>query len=168
MQKLKTTAFAVGLLLLILSAATGYLAIRNLAGLHSADSYEDKGIYTFSPYQVLPVQVKNTGASGRYRRMNPTRTVYMVYYRTEDGSGYRWSKQALTRESGQKIVEEGVSIARRVLSIPDEGTYITVEPEQTAGEYSAGLRQRYIIVLSLSAGYIMLYLLLAWRKKRHD
>ena len=68
-------------MLLILSAVTGGLSVRYLADILPADSYEDKGVYTFSPCQVLPVQVENTGASGRSRRMNPTKTVYMVYYR---------------------------------------------------------------------------------------
>lgn len=65
MQKLKSIVFIAGVLLLILAAVIGYLSIKNLADVRSADSYEDKGVYTFSPYEVLPVQVKNTGASGR-------------------------------------------------------------------------------------------------------
>ena len=167
MQKLKTFIFISGLLLLLLAATAGCISVKNLYGIRPADSYGDGGVHTFSPYQVLPVQVRNTGASGRDRRMNPTRTVWMVHYRADDGSGYRWSERAVTREAGQKIVEEGAGIARRVLNIPDDNTYITVEQEQTAVSYTAGLRQRYLIVLSLSAGYIILYLLLlAWRRKR--
>ena len=169
MQKLKSIVFVAGLMLLILAATIGYLSIRNLSGIHSVDSYSDNGVYTFSPYQVLPVQVKNTGASGRDRRMNPTKTVYMVYYRATDGSGYQWSEKALTRELGQKVVEEGATISRRVLNIPEEHTYITVEPEQTAESYTAGLRQKYMIALGLSAGYILLYLLIwyaIYKKKK--
>ena len=167
MRKLKSVIFVSGILLLILAVAASCFSIKNLYGLRPAGSYEDGGVYTFSPYQVLPVQVKNTGASGRDRRMNPTRTVWMVHYRADDGSGYRWSERAVTREVGQKIVEEGAGIARRVLNIPDDNTYITVGQEQTAVSYTAGLRQRYLIVLSLSAGYIILYLLLlTWRRKR--
>ena len=171
MKNLKKIVFVGGVLLLILTAMIGYLSIKNLSGIRSADCYEDKGVYTFSPYQVLPVQVKNTGASGRYRRMNPTKTVYMVYYRTTDGSGYQWSEQALTRDLGQKTVEGGVCITRRVLSIPSDRSYITVEPEKTAESYTAGLRQKYMIALCLSAGYILLYLLVwcaIWYKKRYS
>lgn len=169
MQNLKPIVSIAGVLLLILTAVIGYLSIKNLSGIRSADSYEDKGVYTFSPYQVLPVQVKNTGASGRDRRMNPTKTIYMVYYRATDGSGYQWSGQALTRELGQETVDKGASVTRRVLNIPGEGTYITVEPEQTAESYTAGLRQKYSIALCLSAGYLLLYLLIwcvIWYKKR--
>ena len=73
MQKLKSIVFVVGIMLLILAAAMGYLSIKYLSAILPADSYEDKGVYTFSPYQVLPIQVQNTGASGRDRRMNPTK-----------------------------------------------------------------------------------------------
>ena len=89
MQKLKSIIFVAGLMLLILAAVVGYLSIKYLSAILPADSYEDKGLYTFLPYQVLPVQVENTGASGRARRMNPTKTVYTVYYRDTSGSGYQ-------------------------------------------------------------------------------
>lgn len=166
MRRIKSIISVAGILLLLLAAAASWISVKNISGLRPADSYEDGGVYTFSPYQVLPVQVKNTGASGRDRRMNPTKTVYMVYYRATDGSGYQWSKRVPARESGQKIVEEGVNITRKVLNIPGENTYITVEPEQTAESYTARLRQRYFTVLYVSAGYVLLCLLLAWRSKR--
>ncbi len=76
-------------MLLILAAAMGYLSINYLSAILPADSYEDKGIYVFSPYQVLPVQVQNTGASGRDRRMNATKTACMVNYRDTSGSVYQ-------------------------------------------------------------------------------
>ena len=171
MQKLKSTVFVVGIMLLILAAAMGYLSIKYLSAILPAASYEDKGVCTFSPYQVLPVQVQNTGTSARARRMNPTKTVYMVYYRATDGSGYQWSEQALTREMGQEIVDAGAAVDRRVLAIPADRSYITVEPGQTAESYTAGFRQRYITALVLAGGYVLLYVA-AWcvifglRKKR--
>lgn len=161
MAKLKSIIFVVGVMLLILAAAVGYLSIKYLTTILPADSYEDKGVYTFSPYQVLPVQVQNTGASGRNRRMNPTRTVYMVYYKDISGSGYQWSEQALTRELGQKIVDAGTTVERRVLSVPADRSYITVEPGQTAVSYTAGLRQKYITILVLAGLYVLLYVI-AW------
>lgn len=90
MEKLKSIIFVAGIMLLVLAAAVGYLSIKYLTAILPADSYEDKGVYTFSPYQVLPVQVQNTGASGRYRRMKPTKTAYMVYYQDTGGSGGCW------------------------------------------------------------------------------
>ena len=161
MGKLKSIIFVVGIMLLILAAAMGYLSVRYLSAILPADSYEDRGVYTFSPYQVLPVQVQNTGASGRDRRMNPTKTAYMVYYQDISGSGYQWSEQALTRELGQKIVDAGTTVERRVLAIPADRSYITVEPDQTAESYTAGLRKKYITALVLAGVYVLLYVA-AW------
>lgn len=160
MGKLKSIIFVVGIMLLILAAAMGYLSIKYLSAILPADSYEDKGVYIFSPYQVLPVQVQNTGASGRDRRMNPTKTAYMVYYQDSE-SGYQWSEQALTRELGQKIVDAGATVERRVLEIPADRSYITVEPDQTAESYTTGLRKKYITALVLAGVYVLLYVA-AW------
>ncbi len=161
MKKLKSAVFVIGIMLLILSVTSGVLSIKYLSAVLPPDSYEDEGIHTFLPYQVLPVQVKNTGASGRNRRMNPTKTVYMVYYRDMDAPGYQWSEQAASRESGQETVDAGATVERRVLRIPANQTYITVEAEQTAETYTAELRQTYIMILSLSGAYILFYLA-AW------
>lgn len=160
MRRLKTIIPVAGILLLILSAASLYVAVQALLEIRPAEDYEDIGVLTFQPYDVLPVQVQNTGASSRDRRMNPTKTVYMVYYRATDGSGYEWSDRAITRELGQETVKEGVPVTRRVLSIPGDRTYITVEPEQTAESYTAGLRQKYVLALALSAAYILVYLVI--------
>ncbi len=89
--------------------------------------------------------------------MNPTKTVYMVYYRTTDGSGYQWTDQAITRELGREIVDAGAAVERRVLVIPADRSYITVEPDQNAESYTAGLWQKYITVLALAGAYIVLY-----------
>ncbi len=64
MQKLESIVFVAGVMLLILAAAVGYLSVKYLAAILPAGSYEDKGVYTFWPYQVLPVQVQHTGTSG--------------------------------------------------------------------------------------------------------
>ncbi len=157
MRRLKTIISIAGILLLILSAASMYVALKALSELRPAEDYEDQGVLTFRPYDVLPVQVQNTGASSRDRRMNPTKTVYMVYYRDTSGSGYQWSEQALTRELGQDVVDAGAAVERRVLAIPADRSYITVEPGQTAESYTAGLRQKYIIALVLAGAYVMLY-----------
>ena len=168
MRKLKTIIPVAGILLLILSAASLYVAMQALSDIRPAEDYEDIGVLTFQPYDVLPVQVQNTGASSRDRRMNPTKTVYMVYYRATDGSGYnwsneafskdhKWSDEALTRDLGKDIVEAGETVRRRVLRIPADGTYITVEPEQSAGSYTAGLRQKYTTILALAGAYVLLY-----------
>ena len=93
--------------------------------------------------------------------MNPTKTAYMVYYRDTSGSGYQWSEQALTRELGQEIVDAGTAVEQRVLAIPADHSYITVEPGQTAESYTAGLRQKYITAHVLARAYALLYVA-AW------
>ncbi len=160
MEKVKSVGFVAGLMLLILAAVMIYLSAKGLFTIPSANSYQDNGTRTFEPYQVLPVQVRNTSSYSRDRRMNPTKTVYMVYYRATDGSGYQWTDRAITRELGQETVKEGVPVIRRVLSIPSDRTYITVEPDQTAESYTAGLRQKYVLALALSAAYILVYLVI--------
>ena len=85
----------------------------------------------------------------------------MVYYKDTGGSGYQWSEQALSRELGQDVVDAGAAVERRVLSIPADRNYITVEPDQTAESYTAGLRQKYIIILVLAGVYVLLYVI-AW------
>ena len=160
MVRIKSIGFVAGLILLILASVMIYLSAKGLLTIPSANSYQDNGTHTFEPYQVLPIQVQNTSAYSRDRRMNPTKTVYMVYYRATDGSGYQWTDQAITRELGQETVKEGVPVTRRVLSIPSDRTYITVEPDQTAESYTAGLRQKYVLALALSAVYILVYLVI--------
>ncbi len=148
-------------MLAMLAVISGYFSIETLSGAVPAEGYEDRGIYTFVPYQVLPVSVKNTGASGRDRRMHPTKTVYMVYYRDTKGAGYRWEEQALSRTSGERAVEEGQTVERRVLEIVEDHTYITVEPEMTAESYNDGLRRKSQMILGASGAYILFYIL-AW------
>ena len=160
MGRVRRIGFVACLMLLILAVVMIYLAAKGLLTIPSVNSYQDNGTHTFEPYQVLPVQVQNTSAYSRDRRMNPTKTVYMVYYRATDGSGYQWTDQAITRELGQETVKEGVPVTRRVLSIPSDRTYITVEPDQTAESYTAGLRQKYVLALALSAAYILVYLVI--------
>ena len=50
---------------------------------------------------------------------------------------------------------------RRVLVIPADRSYITVETGQTAESYTAGLRQKYITALVLAGAYALLYVA-AW------
>ena len=156
MRRLKTAISITGILLLILSAASIYVSLQSLSELRPAEDYEDQGVFTFKPYAVYPVQVYNTGSG---IRMNPTRTVYMVYYRATDGSGYQWTDEVDSRDRGLKVVEAGAVVKRRVLSIPEDTTYITVEPEQTAGSYTEGLRKRYTGIVTVGTLYIMFYVI---------
>ena len=165
MKKLRSIAFLAGVLLLILSAASLYVAMGALSDLRPAEDYEDRGVLTFQPYEVYPVQVENTGAGGRDRRMHPTKTVYMVYYRAADGSGYKWSDEAYSRDHGRQVVETGEAVRRRVLGIPSDGTYITVEPEQTAESYTKGLREKYTQIVGMATLYIVFYIIVLFLSK---
>lgn len=124
MQKLKFIPFSAGVMLFVLSAVTIYLSIQELSDIRPAGDYEDQGVYTFLPYDVQFIQVKNTSASSRDRRMHPTTTVYMVLYRDTSGAGYRWQERTPAPELGQKTVKAGQTVARRVLTIPSSRTYI--------------------------------------------
>ena len=156
----KKVIFAGGLLLLILAASGLYVGVRGFASIRPAADYEDSGVHTFIPYDILPVQVKNN-ATGRAQRSNPTRTVYMVYYQTTDGTGYRWQVEGgSVRELAEQVYDRG-PVERRVLSIPADNTYITVEAGQTAEGYTSSLRQKYIRILALSGSYVLVYVA-AW------
>ena len=156
----KKVIFAGGLLLLILAASGLYVGVRGFASIRPAADYEDSGVHTFIPYDILPVQVKNN-ATGRAQRSNPARTVYMVYYQTTDGTGYRWQVEGgSVRELAEQVYDRG-PVERRVLSIPADNTYITVEAGQTAEGYTSSLRQKYIRILALLGSYVLVYVA-AW------
>lgn len=153
----KTIGFIIGLLLFILATAFLYLGISGFISVPSASNYADMGIHSFAPYDILPVQVENH-ATGRNKRLHPTKTVYMVYYQATDGTGYKWSIEGgSTKETAEILYHEG-EITRRVLSISEDDTYITIEPEQTAETYTAALRQHYLYMIGGSIVYIILYL----------
>lgn len=152
----KKVIFVGGILLLCLAAGSLYVGVRGFASIRPAAAYVDSGVHTFTPYDILPVQVKNN-ATGRVQRNNPTRTVYMVYYQTTDGTGYRWRAEGgSVRDLAEQVYDRG-PVERRVLSIPADNTYITVKPEQTAEGYTSSLRRKYVLILGLSGGYVLVY-----------
>lgn len=167
MERLRFIGFMVGVFLLVLSLAAIYVGWTEYADVRDAGEYEDRGVISFAPHRVLPEQVKNTSGSSQDRRMNPTRTAYMVYYRATDGSGYQWKEEAASKSIGQDIVSAGVEVERRVLRLPAEGSYITLEPEQTAESYTEGLRQRYTLMVGVSAVYIAGYVLVLVVLRKH-
>lgn len=156
---MKSTAYPLSLFslaLLFVSLFMIGIAGWQLYTLPSADAYTDKGIYTFLPYEVLPIQVKNN-SSGRQQRMNPTRTVWRVYYKTAEHSGYRWHEDVVSKRIGQDIIARKQPVKRRVLSLTEGKTYITVPPELSAGRYISKLQRRYLGILGIGAFYLILY-----------
>lgn len=133
------------------------VSVWNYLHIRPADQYTDQGIHRFEPYEVLPIQVKNTTGTSRDRRRRPTKTVYMLYYRATDGSGYQWSREVVSRTSGQKMIAEGTPVERRVLSITGENTYISTEAHLTAASYTSGLRRQCVIRFFICILYLSVY-----------
>ena len=80
-----------GLILSIAFFALG-IRIKRIAAIRPASDYEDMEIHTFFPYKVLPHTMENH-ATGRDKRNNPTKTVYVVYYQASDATGYQWKPE---------------------------------------------------------------------------
>ena len=172
MAKLKSIGFSTGVILLILSAVFLYRGLHGLSSVPDASTYEDSGIHTFVPYDIAPIQVENTGTR-RDRRRHPTKIVYKVYYHTTDGSGYRWSAEGgSVPELAEQLYDRG-PVERRVLSIPADNTYITVNADQTAESYTSSLRQTYIIYAVCAGAYMMCYgaawcIMIGKKKRKQD
>ena len=146
----------IGIMGLILSIACLTLGVKGIATIRPASDYEDMGVHTFSPYKVLPYAVENR-ATSRDKRNNPTKTVYVVYYQTSDGTGYQWKLETSNdKDYADQILAKGDSVDRRVLSIKENGKYMTVDTDLTADTYVAGQQKRYLWMAGLSGGYLVL------------
>ena len=170
MAKLKPIAFAIGIMLLIGAALCLYFSLQNLSSIRPASAYEDMGIHTFVPEKVYPVQRENH-ATGRQKRNRPTTTVYIVLYRAENGSGYQYKYESGSVEStAQNILEAGEPIERRVLSIPDEDGYITIDADETVQTYETIQKRTYWTIAVISAAYLLVWLavngLLLYRRRK--
>lgn len=152
MEKLKSIAVSVSIMLLIAAPLCLYFSLRNLSELRSPSEYEDAGVYSFFPEEVAPILVENH-ATGRARRTQSTRTVYRVTYLAEDG--YRYREEYSVETLAQAILEEGRPVQRRVLLIPQEDAYTTIDPDQTVESYLFGQKRTYYLI----AGACSLYLL---------
>ena len=64
MHKLKSIVFAAGVMLFVLAVAMGILSVQDYLGILPADSYEDKGVHTFRPYQVSITGIRMRKATG--------------------------------------------------------------------------------------------------------
>ena len=156
-EKIRLYVNVLLLMFVILAVLSLFFSVRNMTEIRSVSAYEDQGVYTFVPVEVSPVQEENN-ASGRTRRNHPVKTVYVVSYQASDGSGYEYDYEAGSVDTiAQKIVEEGEPIERRVLSIPDEGTYITVEADETAETYVTGQRKRFVLISIVSVLYLVIW-----------
>ena len=140
------------LLGLVLAIAFFCVGVQGLLSSSPSTAYADRGVYTFVPVAVRPTPVRTRG-NGRLRRLHPTTTVYVVDYEADDGSGYQYhSEGSQVEELARQLFDRG-PVRRRVLSIPDEGVYITVDPGQTAASYAAGEFRKYWLMVGLSILY---------------
>ncbi len=162
---MKEKLSAVAMTLALCAVVVAVIAVREYIAVRPADAYTDKGVYTFKPYEVLPVQVKGMTRTSGGRRRPTTRTVYKLYYKATDGSGYRYVDEVPAKSFGEKRVKEGVTVDRRVLSVAEEDVYITVEPDETAESYTSWCRRRYILYTVLSVIYIVIFIVLVCKKK---
>lgn len=142
------------LLVAIIGAGTG---IRNMADIRLASDYEDKGVYEFIPYRVLPAQRENTGAVGRQRRLHPTKTVYVLHYKALGHPSYSYKLDTAGEYTAKQMLAEKKSVLRRVLAIKATKRYITVEPELTAETYTRNQQYKYIWIIGCSLLYIVCF-----------
>ena len=150
--------------LLVAAVAGLFLGARGYLSLRPPEDYADKGVMTFTASTCYPTTVKSTTSRGRQR----SRTVYIVTYKAA-GSGYSWTQEAPSKTAGQKAVKEKRQVERRVLSIPAENTYITVEPRHTPESYVQSQRRRFLTMFGASAAYLTgAAAVFIWRKQRDE
>lgn len=165
---MKQGLMKLGVLLFVLAAACLYVGLTALGDIRPASAYADAGIHTFVPYQALPTQVENT-ATSRHKRLHSTKTVYLVYYRATDETGYEWKDEEHYKNAAKQRVALGEPVKRRVLSIPESGTYISVADNLTAEQYVLQQQRFYWMMVGGAAAFLVLYLA-GWAlvlQKRH-
>ena len=166
-EKIRDMLGASSMILLMVAAIILGLGIKNILTVLPASAYEDKGVHTFTPIEIYPVQKKNTSSYGRSRRMNPTTTVYKVRYEATDGSGYRCSREAGSTETSARLLAEEGDIVQRVLYIHDEDAIVVVDPDESAESYAAGERQRYLLMILIPGLFLAACAVVFVLKKTH-
>lgn len=160
---LKDIGKTISILLAILAVCAAGMSVKWYVEQPSADAYEDMGTDVFYPVNVYPVQVENTMAAGRYKRMNPTKTVYQVFYQSV--SGYKWRMEVGSKEEGQKIVGAAEPVERRVLRLKDKKKYFTIPAEDTADSYVQKNRRSYLGRFAVSILYLAIWGgVMLWRR----
>ena len=152
-ERLKNIVVTVCIMLVIPSVCSLCLGVMGIASMPSPSDYEDMGVHTFYPYRVLPVTVGSSSS-----RKNQATTAYEISYKTSDGMGYWWEAESGSKDSANKILAAGESVDRRVLSIRENGKYITVDAELTADTYVAKRQQGCFWLIGLSVSHWMLSL----------
>lgn len=151
---------AAGMLLFAAAAINACLELR------PAESYVDKGVHTFTASSGYPT-TRQGHWQKKYHRYYE-RHVYVVIYKAP--GGWRWEQDFLIEGEGKEAVRNRVQVERRVLSIAEENSYITVSPELTPQRYVEQKQQQYLSVagvcLAVPAGEGVLWLLLRRKKAK--
>ena len=94
-EKFRDMLGASSMILMMVAVIILGLGIKNILTVLPASAYEDKGVHTFTPIEILPsTEKEHFLLMAASRRMHPTTTVYKVRYEATDGSGYRCSFEA--------------------------------------------------------------------------
>ncbi len=153
----------VGLVFLLLAVFSCYLGWTDYAEIRDVKEYEDEGVFSFTPYQVLPEMVSNSGK---------LKKEYRVYYKTTDGSDYKWEQKVSSQSAGEQKVLAGEEIEWRVLSISADESYIMISPEQTVESYVNELRQTSIIMMAIGViygiGYGIGFIVFVLKKRKQN
>lgn len=159
-----STVWGIAKPLLLTAAAAGLLlSVRGLVTLRPAADYADEGVYTFVAKSAYPTSRKTTT-----RGRTTTRTVYLLTYRAA-GTGYTYEEELSTQSLANRYVREKRAVERRVLSIPAERRYITVDPGYPDAEsYVQSRRQRYVVVFAASAGCFAAAAVVVIRRRRRS
>lgn len=160
-----STAWGIAKPLLLTAAVAGLLlSVQGLVTLRPAADYADQGVHTFVASSAYPTSRKTT-----VRGQTRTRTVYLLTYKAP-GTGYTYTQELPAESTAKQAVREKRRVERRVLSIPAERKYITVDPKYPDAEsYVSACRQRYLLILTASAAvFAAAAVVLIWRKRRHE
>lgn len=140
-------------------------AVKLCLNMPPAESYRDEGVHTFTAVSGYPTTRRGYWQK-KYHRYS-TRRVYVVEYRAP--SGWRWQVDFLTETQGKEAVQNREQVERRVLSLVEESSYVTVSPELTPQGYVEQQRHLYLTIsavcVTVLAAEGAVYLLLKKKRK---
>lgn len=141
------------------------LAVRPLgliADLHPLEAYTDTGVHSFVPYDI---ESETDREHFRYSGRTRTFTKYMVVYKSDDESEYKWTdKQKYSSHSdAEEVVLRAAPVDKKVFTVAD-GSYVVDDADHTPADYI-----KHTIVtngaISLAASGLLLIVLRPWIKR---
>ena len=135
-------------------------AIKACLEMPPAAAYVDEGVHTFTASSGYST-TRQGAWQPKYHRY-ASRYVYVVVYRAP--GGWRWERDTFETE-GKEAVRSRERVERRVLSIPEENSYITVSPELTPQRYAEQKRQQYLMIAGVCLAVLAVEgVIWLWRK----